>query len=198
MKSIDLRFSYLNDWVGSGNYELNVPSRDEQAFAILYRAFGGEFTQIGAADASLSVWLSAGMNHGRHAASISDDAYILVSPKAPLTSTEIVDRYMRLIQNLITFATDAPNAVDEVVLVGTRAGEPSVDRSNRFYLFSHPIFPLEKTEKLGADDLLFSFADCQGGRSQHLPEVVRVSPSSLMHSARSISPTVLCATEIYR
>ena len=57
---------------------------------------------------------SRSTSHRSHEASIRDEAHIIIRPAARLTHQELIDRDMWLVQNLLTFATDTPCAVDNV------------------------------------------------------------------------------------
>ena len=161
MESIDLSFSYLSDWAGVTRYELDTPSAaGEGRLSIHFNR--PETLLIRTEEETLNIGFSVKTSHRSHEASIRDEAHIIIRPAARLNHQELIDRYMRLVQNLLTFATDTPNAVDNVVLSGMRTGQSPSDWGNKFHFAFRPIFEIKKKQDtLGPRDMLFSLAESQ-------------------------------------
>jgi hypothetical protein len=161
MESIDLTLSYLSDWAGATRYELDTPSAaGEGRLSIHFNR--PETLLIRTEEESFNIGFSVKTSHHSHGASIRDEAHIIIRPAARLTHQEMIDRYMRSVQNLLTFATDTPNAVDNVVLSSVRTGQSPSDWGNKFHFVFMPILEIKKKrDALGPRDMLFSLAESQ-------------------------------------
>ena len=106
--------------------------------------------------------MAAKSSESSHSYSITEDAHLCVEPLPRLTAAQIHADYVRPWQNLLSFATDTPNAVDEIELRGEKVVLGKVERHRNYHLLENPIFRLKrKKARLTPDDILFSFDEAQ-------------------------------------
>ena len=137
---------------------------------------------------TLNIGFSVKTSHRSHEASIRDEAHIIIRPAARLTHQELIDRYMRLVQNLLTFATDTPNAVDNVVLSGMRTGQSPSDWGNKFHFAFRPIFEIKKKQDALAPGTCYSPSPSRKRLDSISSKVGPSSRENMKPFARSTSP----------
>jgi len=66
------------------------------------------------------------------------------------------------LQNLLSFATDTPNAVEQIELRGAKVAPGEVEKNRKYYLLYNPIFrSRRRKDRLTPDDMLFTFDEAQ-------------------------------------
>jgi ApeA N-terminal domain 1 len=160
-ETLEVSFSYLADWVGQSgikfqvtpNIGYNVAYTDPETMTF---AFG---TKV----ASLAPWpkISRGMHH----VSLNEQTIIRMGPIGDQPPTDLGGSDVQVLQNLLSFATDTPNEIEDLAYCGM---ENDQGIKPAYHLVFEPIFRLKSDkETLHSTDMLFTFADCQ----EHIPNI---------------------------
>lgn len=157
-ESIDLTFSYLNDWLAFGRVETNRPVGTEAAFDFSIQYRRPEPIVIRSEQESITVYSAFVSQCHVFSASINASCHILVEPTEALDRVSLVTRYLKPLNDLVTFATDTPNASDDVKISAARP-DPA-DRKEQYSLVFKPVFNLEtKLDLLHSSDMLFTYEE---------------------------------------
>jgi len=159
IETIGLRFSYLDDWTGGHRFGLAMPSgAGEDNFTITY--LRPDLMVFGTPSEAFTVGFSVEADTGAHSAGLRERAQIVVKPANALNHGEIIGRYMKSIRDLVTFATDTPNGIDEVTLWAPKSSQE--DLRNRVHFVFDPIFEVGKKEdRLVPGYMLFTLTESQ-------------------------------------
>jgi len=157
-RSMNFTVSYLSDWWGKSGLKIDWPTqKNESHFALRYHRPDSERCSIG--DKVLTLAYLFTTSHSGHDASISEKAHVFVEEIHDQTPEQTLVNYVSPIQNLLTFATDTPNEVEDIQFHGI----PDQDRAGprkRCNWICDPIFRLEnKKDRLTPNQMLFTLAD---------------------------------------
>ena len=84
-------------------------------------------------------------------------------PLPRLTLDQVNADFVRPLQNLLSFATDTPNAIEGVELRGERVTHGEVETNRKYHLVFNQIFRLKsKKDRLRPSEMLFTFDESQG------------------------------------
>ncbi len=156
-KTAGLRFSYLNHWVGRDAIESDMVHGEPLGFVIRYQKPPAIPMPLG--DADITIGFTFGAHTGAYRAEISENANIFVDNPGDRSIDAILGDFVMPLQSLLAFATDTPNEIEEVHLVGED------DRGERdellsFNLVNNPIFRLEQEKEFLSDqEMLFTLDD---------------------------------------
>ena len=146
-----------------------------RGFALNVRYEQPEPLRLPSDGAVVTLGLSCRTGDSSHGFSISEQAHILLKPLPRLTPDQINAEFVRPLQNLLSFATDTPNAIEGVELRGERVAHGGVETNRKYHLVFNPIFRLKsKKDRLRPNEMLFTFDESQGAGLNSLPELVRV------------------------
>ena len=110
-------------------------------------------------DQKLSVASAPRGENGIHHAELDEETLIMIEPIGERSPTELGGDRLQVLQNLLTFATDTPNEIEEITYVGRDSDHGP---SPEYHLVFDPIFHLKKEkEPLHSSDMLFTFRDAQ-------------------------------------
>jgi ApeA N-terminal domain 1 len=160
-ETLEVSFSYLMDWVGQSGIKFQVTPNISYDIAYtdpdtLSFAFGTKIV-------SLAPWpkISRGMHH----VSLDEETIIQIGPIGDQPLANLGGGLVQVLQNLLTFATDTPNGIEDLAYRGM---ENDQGIKPAYHLVFEPLFRL-KTDKetLHSTDMLFTFADCQ----EHSPDI---------------------------
>ena len=105
----------------------------------------------------LDLYSSLGLTRGAHHAAFDEEIAILLRPVGDRRPTDLGGDGIRALQNLLTFATDTPNAIEEISYYGPK-DEQGFDRE--YHLLFDPIFRLQDDKRfLPSSDMLFTLRD---------------------------------------
>ena len=154
-KTLQLRFSYLNDWVGQTGIKFNVIGGTD--YSINYSR--PESVSVAFGDKELRLVSSIRASHGMHDASLDEETLILVEPIGEYVPEELGGDHIQILQNLLTFATDTANEIEDITYYGT---EDDRGLHPEYHLVFDPIFRTKKEkDTLHASDMLFTLSDAQ-------------------------------------
>jgi ApeA N-terminal domain 1 len=154
-ETLQVLFSYLKDWVGQSGIKCNVikPTNGSVNYTepeVLTFAFG---------DAKLSLAPSVTWKQRMHQVSLDEETTILIDPIGDHSPAELGGDRIQVLQNLLTFATDTPNEIEDMIYRGT--GDAQGMRPPYHVVFE-PIFRLSKDKTwLRPSDMLFTLRDSQ-------------------------------------
>jgi len=157
-EKLTLSYSYLKEWVGRGGLEFDHKrTGDGLRFVAAYtKPKNVVFLFEGG---TLTLGFNCKSSVSTHQSSFAEDAAIIIEPVGNLTAEALVPNHVRTIQDLLTFATDTPNAVEEISFLGEKDERGLEPKASLVY---EPIFSLEdKRKSLHASDMLFTYADSQ-------------------------------------
>ncbi len=106
--------------------------------------------------------MAAKTNRSFKRLSITEEAHFLIQPLPRLNPEQIHRAYVRPLQNLLSFATDTPNAVEEIQLLGEKVVQEEVQWNRKYHLVYNPVFRLKtKKDHLLPGNMLFTFDETQ-------------------------------------
>ncbi len=154
-KSLELDYSYLTQWVGRGGMEVERRLSQEKTYVATYRK--PEDVEIPFGDKKLILGFNFNATESTHRTTLTETARLLIEPFGEATSETLGKEYVRTLQDLITFATDRPNGVEEIAY---RAESDEQGVTPKLNLIFDPIFRVdEKENSLHAVDMLFTYGD---------------------------------------
>ncbi len=157
-EKLNLDYSYLTEWVGRGGMEVDRKRTDGKlTFVATYTQ--PENIQFPFGNKTLTLGFQSESSSSTHRTTLTEEARLVVQPVGDLTSATLVQEHVRTLQDLITFATDRPNEVEEIAY---RAEKDERGLTPKLNLIYDPIFQLkERKDHLHPTDMLFTFEDCK-------------------------------------
>jgi ApeA N-terminal domain 1 len=154
-EKLEVFFSYLKDWVGQTGIKFEVINNT--GYSINYTK--PEMLSFPFGDQKLTLAPTASRTYGIHHAELDEETLVVIEPIGEHSPTELGGDHIQILQNLLTFATDTPNEIEDITYLGT---EDDQGLSPEYHLVFDPIFRL-KTDKasLHSSDMLFTFRDAQ-------------------------------------
>ena len=150
--SVLFELTYLRDWLDRTGFEPTEFGKDHSV-AIRYRTPSETRVDVGGKTLDVNVHWSSHQERSKY--SIEEKSRIVIEGIDDLSVADVFKKYVRVFQNLLTFAADTPNGLD-VVQYGGKVGE---DYRSMYYLFE-PIFRVEEREDyLTAENMLFTYPD---------------------------------------
>jgi len=153
--SINLETTYLYDWA-------RTKELDEVKFSLpLWNEVGLQNTfpepaRFDIDDAALLVRVGYSFRRGSRAAGITVTSSIGITPRTPLKARAITGKFAQRFCDLLSFATDRPNAVEEVTLSQTQ----DTEFSKRHYVLYDSVFQSKNQRSgLNKSDMLFSLSE---------------------------------------
>jgi hypothetical protein len=159
--ALDVTISYLSDWFGRRGIVSQIVHGDEgSGFDVRYRTPEPVRSPIG--DEALILGMAAKSSESSHTLSITEEAHFFINPLPRLTAEQLHGVYVRPLQDLLSFATDTPNAVEDVEIRGEKVVQGEVAWNRKYHLLYNPIFHLKrKKDRLTSDNMLFTFDEAQ-------------------------------------
>ena len=156
-ESIDLDFTYLSEWVGRGGVVVDMMPDDGKTYVASYRK--PENVEFSFGDKTLSLGFTFKASQSTHTATLTEAARLFVKPVGEISPQTVGQEHVRRLQNLLSFATDTANAVEEIVYRGETRESGS---TNNIHLIYRPVLNIErKKESFHLTDMLFCYADAQ-------------------------------------
>lgn len=159
-ESLDLRFTYLDSWIGWRNIRTRWQPGDGSEVVLSYTR--PELIPFTIGDTTLKVGYSLSVADSMGHACIKEKAHLFIGPIKNVTADKASDEYSFRLQNLLTFATDTPNAVEESVLQGGLTSYGTVSIPKKYHLIYNPVFSLKgRKERPTPNTMLFSLNDAR-------------------------------------
>jgi ApeA N-terminal domain 1 len=157
-EALDITISYLTDWFGHGGI---ISGGDVgSVFDIRYRM--NEPVRFPIGDKVLSLGMAVKSGITPHKYILTEETHIGIRPLSQLTAEHLHGEYVRPLQDLLSFATDTPNAVETFTLQGEKVVHGKVAWNRRYRPIDRPIFQLKKKpDLLTPDRMLFTFDEAQ-------------------------------------
>jgi ApeA N-terminal domain 1 len=156
-ESIDLDFTYLSEWVGQGGMVVDMMPGDGKTCVASYRK--PENVEFSFGDKTLFLAFTFKASHSTHQTTLTEAARVFVKPVGEISPQTLGQEHVRSLQDLLSFATDTANAVEEIVY---RAETQELGLRPKLHLIYSPILQLEeKKESFHSTDMLFCYADAQ-------------------------------------
>ena len=155
-ESVELNFSYLTEWVGRGGLqsEWKLAEGKSNYVATYHKPDNVKFTF---GEKTLTLGYTFKATESAHQKTLSEAARLVVEPVGDLTPATLGQDYVRTLQDLLSFATDRPNAVEEIAYLAEKDKRGITPKLNLIY---DPIFQLkDKKKSLHSTDMLFTYAD---------------------------------------
>lgn len=153
--AISLTTTFMYDWArvpGANHFEVSHPSTTNVTVQYDFPAPA----RFEIDDAALLVGFGCSSRSGARSASILASSSMSITPSKPLGAGAITGRFMQRFCDLVSFATDRPNAIEEVSLTRRRP----VGVSEKFHLLYDRIFISKGvTGGLYEGDMLFSLPE---------------------------------------
>jgi hypothetical protein len=159
-EALDVRISYLDDWFGRRGITSQIVP--DEGFGLDARYRSPEPVRFPIDQSSLKIWMKATWSESSHRLTLMEEGHIFIEPLPRLTAQRVHSEIVRPLQNLLSFATDRPNAVEEIQLHGEKIARGKSGRNRSYRLLYEPIFRLRrKKDRLAPDDMLFNFNEVQ-------------------------------------
>jgi hypothetical protein len=156
--SLEYDFTYLDNWVGKSHVITELPLGEKKEASIRYNQ--PEPIEFPVDDFKIQIGFTANFVRSLSEATIREKSQITIEPIGEGFAEEASIRHLSPLQNLLTFATGAPNEVDRALLQGGRISYGNFDVPKRFSLYYTPVFRLRgPKEKLHPVDMLFNLED---------------------------------------
>lgn len=153
-ESLDVGMSYLSDWFGRTGISTESVHGERFGLDVHYRQ--PEAVHWPLDQAVLNVAMSASLSGSFRTFEITEQTRLFIGPLPRITAEQIGAKYVRPLQDLLSFATDTPNAVEGIELLGTRANHGGFGPRRKYHLLFDPIFRLgRKRDRLTKEDMLF-------------------------------------------
>lgn len=169
-ESIDIGISYLSDWFGRGGIAAEIVPGAEAGLDVHYRTPDAIHCSLG--PTTLRLGLAGEWSHSSRKIEITEEAYLSFGPLPNSTVEQAHGEFIRPLQNLLSFATDTPNALEWIRLRGEKVRHGESEQRRRYHLLFRPIFRLgrgRKKERLTREDMLFDY-DEAGETGQNIFE----------------------------
>lgn len=155
-EAVDVRTSYLDSWFGRRGATTKIVTSDGFGWDVTYRT--PDPVRLPVDQATLTLGMAASAGESSRRVTITEEAYIRIEPVPRLTVDQFHSDFVRPLQNLLSFATDRPNAVEKIEFRGEKVAQGKVEWNRRYHLLYDPIFRLEQKKVwLTSGDQLFSF-----------------------------------------
>lgn len=160
-KRCHLRLSYLSDWVQEHGIKLAHGEKDSSGRLLeLHYNYPAE---LHANTPSADLILSYAMNlsrEGRRRVTVHETVFFEIAAKTAATADELNREYVYPLQNLLTLATDRPNAVVEFALIPDERDQQHQYPTQLIHVLGRRVFNLmQDGEKLFPHNMLFTSAD---------------------------------------
>jgi ApeA N-terminal domain 1 len=160
-ETLEVSFSYLTDWVGQTGIRFQVTP--DFSYTVVYADPEMRSFPFGTKEVSLAA--RTGISHGMHHVSLNEESIIRMGPIGDYTPTDLGGGHVQVLQNLLTFATDTPNGIEDLAYCLT---EDEQGIRPAYHLVFEPIFRRKNDKQtLHLTDMLFTVADCQ----KHNPDI---------------------------
>jgi hypothetical protein len=157
--SLVLKIAHLVDWLGYRHYdtEWNVQDGSFKSFSIRY----APVPPLEAAMQDYVVRFVTRMSASTslHAAGLREGASIEVDKVTAATLTEMWERFLGPLHNLVTFAADMPCAIEDVVVSTDEVRIQAANVPAEYHVLGAPIFKGKRGKELMPADMLFSHGD---------------------------------------
>ena len=156
--SLEYDFTYLDNWVGKSHVATEFPLGQGKEASVRYTQPAP--IEFPVDDFNIRIGFTANLVRSLSEATIREKSQVAIEPIEEGLAEEASVRHLSPLQNLLTFATDAPNEVDRALLQGGRISYGNFDVPKRFHLYYTPVFRLRGLkEKLHPADMLFNLED---------------------------------------
>src|SRR5262249_29769904 len=145
-ESVDFTISYLSDWYGRTGLTAEwVTPDDDIGITLGYRR--PRFERVTLEDRTLILGYSFSSHQGNHRATISEEAHIVVQPLRGMTADRTIVRYIKPMQDLLTFATNTANEVESIQF-REPLSEDNTESRRAYNWIQNMIFRLENKQDL--------------------------------------------------
>jgi len=155
IRSISLATSYLYDWarlMDVSDFKLGLPPWNEVGIQNTFP----EPVRFDIDDAAVLVGVSFSSHSSSRAAGIMATSSISITPGTSLRARTIIGKFVQRFCDLLSFATDRPNAVEEVTLTQSKG----IGVSKKHSLLYDRVFQLkDQRSGLNKGDMLFSLSE---------------------------------------
>ena len=158
-EALNVTLSYLTDWFGRTGFASQIVPGGEFGLDVSYRK--PELIRQPIGDEVLVLGIAVKWSESFHTLSIMEEANVVIKQLPRITAERAHVEYVRPLQNLLSFATDTPNEVEEIEFRGESVVRGDVERNRNYHLIYKPIFRLKKKGFLALDDMLFNFHEAQ-------------------------------------
>ena len=156
-----LRFTYLQDWVGRSNFNVELLRGEQRGTVIKYIMPESTVFEADGRSYKISVESTSSGYGSLNKAEIDQRTYVLIEPIGSISSVEEIHGFSYDVLNLITFATDTSNGMDELRLSSSGSTDFAANQfAKRYYLFYDPLFRFKgEVERRFKRDMLFDLDD---------------------------------------
>ena len=159
-EALNIRLSYLYDWFGRKGFSSKFVSNEGFQLDVHYRKPDAACFPID--QSVLKLGMAAEMNQSVRRLTIIEEAHFFIEPLPHLSAKQIQGEYVLPLQNLLSFATDTPNAVEEVELRGEKVIQDKFERNRKYHLLYNPIYRLRRRKtRLLPNNMLFTYEETQ-------------------------------------
>jgi len=156
-ESLELDYTHLTEWVGQGGLNVEEKLGIDKTYLANYRK--PENVRLPFGDQTLTLGFKFNASQETHRVTMTEAARLIIEPVGEVTPATIGQEYVRTLQNLLTFATDTPNAEEEIVYSNNTNDQGLTPRLSLLYsrIFKSKLI----TKPLDPWDILFTYAVTQ-------------------------------------
>lgn len=157
LQSLGLDFSYLSEWVGFGGMKVERGLVNGKTYIATFNK--PDDVEFSFGKKTLTLGFNFDASESSHRTTLTEAARLVTQPVGDLTPVTLGEDDIRLLQDLLSFATDRPNAVEEIAY---RAEKDERGITPKLNLIYDPIFRLVgEKEFLHSFDMVFCYSDTQ-------------------------------------
>jgi hypothetical protein len=154
-ETLEVLFSYLKDWAGQSGIKCSSIGRTNNSVTYV----DPDVLSFSLEDSKLELIPSPRWTLGMHQVSLNEEIAIRVDPVGDRSPAELGGDRIQVLQNLLSFATDTPNEIEDVIYHGTADAQ---GLRPAYHLVFEPLFRLRKDKTwLVPNDMLFTLRDSQ-------------------------------------
>jgi len=156
-KSLELDLSYLTEWVEFGGFGSKLGWADDKSYTTTYRK--PENARFPFGEKTLTLGFSFRASQGAHRTTLSEKARLIIEPTGDISPATIGLDHVKTLMDLLSFATDRPNAAEDIAYWAETNESGLTPKLNLIY---DPVFrPESKKDSLHSMDMVFSYRDTQ-------------------------------------
>ena len=156
--SLELGYTHLTEWAGRGGFEFDRTSDEPMTYVVTF--LGPKDMREEFDDRSIILGTSFVSQRSAQRVVLTVDHRIRVEPMGEIATDNLGEDYVRMFQNLLSFATDRPNAIERIAYKLSK--DEHGNRPNINLVANQMYTPKDKDSKVTSIDMLFVLDDLKG------------------------------------
>jgi hypothetical protein len=159
--ALDFTVTNLGDWFGRRGLSVKLVPGEKLDLEVHYGKPDAIRFSVG--DQELTIGSHAKWKESSYEFNLKENVVFFIEPLPRLTVEGIHRDYVRPLQNLLTFATDTPNAVELFRLRGEKVSVGKTEWRREYHYLYDPVFrPRGRKQPVSPHEMLFTFDEALG------------------------------------